>query len=225
MSRMRMHRRDARRALALGVGLSLAAHAAAFAFVRLEISPLEPRTDALRAEAVLPTPFDQAPELIVLDLTSPAPRVESATPSLRAGGPTGGAAAPAAAASTAAPAVSAAAPVLPVTAAGAPTYDQLVVMKPVRAIAAAVPFEELTVAQTTPAAATAEPEVAVYVPGSIGKAKRGWASSGEAPGRAGDGAGWSFGAVEGRGDGHCPMPERGGRMPPPKHPGGGTVLR
>jgi hypothetical protein len=227
MSRSRRLRRDSRRALALGVGLSLAAHAAVFALVRMEITPLAGKQAVVAMTmAELPTPFDEAPELIELDLSQPAPRVEAASSSFLAGAAsTAGSSAPAAASASTAP-ESAGAPILPTVSAEELSYDQLVVMAPVPTVdAPTVPFDELPVAQTTPAAAAEDAEVPVYVPGSIGRAKRGWATTGDGEERRGDGPGWSFGVVAGSGDGHCPMPGRGGRVPPPTHPGGDTVRR
>jgi hypothetical protein len=224
MSRSRRLRRDGRRALALGVGLSLAAHAAVFALVRMEITPLA-RKQAVVAvtTAELLTPFDEAPELIELDLSEPAPRVEAASSSFLAGAAST-AGSLASAASTAPE--SAGAPIVPTISAEELTYDQLVVMAPMATVdAPTVPFDELPVAQTTPAPAAENAEVPVYVPGSIGRAKRGWATTGDGEERVGDGAGWSFGVVAGSGDGHCPMPGRGGRVPPTTHPGGDTIRR
>ena len=227
MSRSRRLRRDSQRALALGVGLSLATHVVVFALVRMEITPLA-RKQAVVAMSMakLPTPFDEAPALIELDLSEPAPRVEAASSSFLAGAAsTAGSFASAAASASTAP-ESAGAPILPTVSAEDLSYDQLVVTAPVLMVdAPTVPFDELPVAQTTPAAGAEDAEVPVYVPGSIGRAKRGWAAAGEGEERRGDGPGWSFGVASGNGDGHCPMPGRGGRVPPPTHPGGDTIRR
>jgi hypothetical protein len=225
MSRSRTLRRDSRRALALGVGLSLAAHAAVFALVRMEITPLARKQVVVAVDVVdLPAPFDDAPELIELDLSEPAPRVETATSSFLAGAASTAGSLASAAASTSTAPESAGAPIVPTVSAEELSYDQLIVMAPLPTVdAPTVPFDELPVAQTAPA--PVEAEVPVYVPGSIGKAKRGWATTGAGDERTGDGPGWSFGVAAGQGDGHCPMPGRGGRVPPPTHPGGDTIVR
>jgi hypothetical protein len=224
MSRSRMIRRENKRALAFGIGLSLAAHAAVFAFVRMDIASLErtvPTITILEADSP-PLMEPEALELVELRFTEAAPLSPVPLASARAGS-----AAPAAAASlpSAAPATASLdAAVHPTLSIAEQTYDQLVVLEPIRnVVVEPVPFDELTVAETTPSAQPDEAEVPVYVPGSIGKAKRGWASENDGEARTGTGVAWTFGPG-GRGDGHCPMPGKGGRVPPPLWTRG-TILR
>ena len=59
-----------------------------------------------------------------------------------------------------------------------------------------------------------EDDIPIYVPGSIGQAKRNWANAnGTGGGDAGEGSAIRIG-FGGRGGGHCPVPGKGRLKPP-----------
>jgi hypothetical protein len=94
-----------------------------------------------------------------------------------------------------------------------------VVVEPVGSRAVTpVAFDDLAVAEMAAPMSAEEDDVPVYVPGSIGRAKRGWAATGEGEGTGLGGlrSGWTL--VDGRGDGHCPVVPPGRGLPP-------TILR
>jgi len=90
----------------------------------------------------------------------------------------------------------------------APAFEQLAVVDPLtRTEATPIAFPDLPAVETVAAAASPEADVPVYVPGSIGKAKRQWAG-----GDGTDDRGGLRRTIIVGGGGHCPVP---GRVIPP----------
>lgn len=90
----------------------------------------------------------------------------------------------------------------------APAFAELPVMDPLsNQVVQPIAFAELPVAET-PEIADDDFDLPLYVPGSIGAAKRGWAGSNGSPGTSKDGRGR---IIVMTGGGHCPVP---GRVPP-----------
>jgi hypothetical protein len=186
-----------RKALFIGLGLTIAVPAAIL--VALRGSAPEPR---LTPELVLtpaeakPLQLNDAMEMAALNTETPAPAPKpgkKAKP-VKAAAPKAGPELTAQEQTRATEAV-----------------EQLVVADPVIATTQVVTVADLPEANSTPA--PAQPSVPVYQPGSIGKAKQGWAGQGSGSGRAGDGPGFVVGVRPGD-PGHCPMPGRGrGRVP------------
>jgi len=209
------HGRLDRRAVAVGVTLSVVAHAALMALVRVEIRVPDRADRVIAFEEVPAQPPDEVIEVLRLlepQGAAPSPSATSAA-----------APAPASAPPIVTPAIGAAsaAAELPPTQAAVSvdelTYDQLIVLDPLRnAAVELIAFDELPVAQTTAPAEEAL-DVPIYQPGSVGKAKRAWASDRSSDEGTAVGTGW--GIVVGSGDGHCPVPSTrrppAGRIPPP----------
>ena len=197
-----------RRILVGGVIASVLVHAALFASLRFEIPGLE-RDSVIALEAPEqwkePT-VEQAPiELIqfAAAASSTAPAAEAGAAALPPIGEAG--------AATLQVATSAAIEANITDVAAEPTFETLAVVDPMtNAAVKPIAFDALPAVTTTaPAAAEAEDDgIEVYVPGSIGKAKRQWARGiGEAD--AGVGTSGRRGIIA-IGGGHCPMP---GRVP------------
>ncbi len=193
-----------RRILAAGITASVLFHVVLFASLRFETAV--PR----RAERLSllppsePVVFTDAPVTEVVEVTSP-PSMSMAEAAADPGAPTplpAGEQATAPAATAGASAVEAAF----VEVAAEPAFEQLGVIDPMtNATIRPVAFDALPAAVTTVAAAE-DDGVEVYVPGSVGKAKRQWARG------IGESEGWSAGGIKivSIGGGHCPMP---GRVP------------
>lgn len=213
---MSSRRRTSRRAVVIGVGVSLAAHGVVFAFLSMEV-PVMPKPEPVTyvfGEAPSPAPA-QEPVMQVVELKlneSPALSLET-TVSL------GGGAEEAGASASSAPAPADARAIAPTVSSSDLSFDQLLVVEPVGSeVVTPVAFDQLTVAETAAPATPVKEEVPVYVPGSIGRAKRGWAAAGDGNGSGARGvrSGWAL--VDGRGDGHCPLDPPGRGLPP-------TILR
>jgi hypothetical protein len=191
--------RDHRWALLTGVGAVVLIQAAIFALARRDTAPVPnaERTVKLLPEASPPATFES------LEVAAPQ------TPEKKA--PT--AAVPSRKARTPKPAV-VTEPEAPVTVA-MPAPSPEPAPEPVKAELAPVPMPDPQASETAPAATPATEPAPVYQPGSIGKAKRGWAGAGSDDANRGPGMGWDV--VVGRppaggGDpGHCPRPGRGRR--------------
>lgn len=193
-----------RRILAGGVIASAVVHAALFASLRFEI-PIDGHDSEI---SLVPQAMDVPAETAVLELLSFALTAAPSAPSAEAGAaalpPMGGA--PAGAESVAAsPAFES---VMTEHAAG-PAFETLAVVDPMtNASVQPIAFDALPAVTTAAPADSEEDGVQVYVPGSVGKAKRQWARGiGEAD--AADGRGARIGIIA-VGGGHCPMP---GRVP------------
>ena len=189
--------RDHRWALLTGLGAVVVIQAAVFALARRDTTPVpDPeRTVKLLPEASPPASFESLEVA-----TAQTPEVKAPT-----------AAVPSRKARVRKPAV-VAAPEAPVTVAmPVPSPDPA--PEPVKAELAPTPTPDPEATSTTVAAAPATEPAPVYQPGSIGKAKRGWAGSGNDDATRAPGMGWDV--VVGRpgaGDpGHCPRPGRGRR--------------
>jgi hypothetical protein len=204
-----------RRAVVFGVVVSLAAHAAVFAFMSVEVPALPERKPVSATFLVAPPAEleeDRVMEVVELRLHEAALSLEN---TLSAGG---GAEAPGAAPSSA-PAPAMAHAVAPTVSSADLSYDQLLIVEPVQSrVVTPIAFDALAMAETAAPATPEKDEAPVYVPGSIGRAKRGWAAAGEGDGSGARGlrSGWTL--VGGRGDGHCPMDPPGRGLPP-------TILR
>ncbi len=149
-----------------------------------------PRQDDPRVIALLPR--EEQP-VIPRDEAAPVPKHEAAP-------------APAAKADKPSPVAVAPSPVtVPAVVVPAPTFEPMRVVEPVTSTEIApVAFESLPEASPAPSEAD---DVPLYVPGSIGKAKRQWAGGDGALAQPGNHTGT---IMVGRGGGHCPMPGRGG---------------
>lgn len=208
-------RRMNRRAVVFGVGVSVAAHAALFAFMSMEVPELPARTPVAFTFLTAPpadVERDEVMEVVELRLNEAAPSLENM---LSAGG--GAEAAGASASSAPAPADARA--VAPTVSSADLSYDQLLIVEPVKSrVVTPVAFDALALAETAAPATPEKDDTPVYVPGSIGRAKRGWAAAGEGEGSGARGlrSGWTL--VGGQGDGHCPMDPPGRGLPP-------TILR
>jgi hypothetical protein len=212
MDRTRSLDRRYRRILYGGLAISAAAHAALIG-VRFDVPVLSDAT--LRVEQLAVTPFD-AVEVVRMQVaasTSPVGAMNDVAPV----GPVADAA-PAAPAMSAAATPVAASPSPPAPVEPAVAFEQLTVFDPLSsAPIRPVEFEDLQVAQVSMPVDSelngeAEDDVELYVPGSIGAAKRAWGgSSGTNAAGGAEGSVRIFGG--GGSGGHCPMP--GGRIVPP----------
>lgn len=197
------NRRESKRALLIGLGISAAIHVLAFLFLRLDIvvAPEEPVVT-----------FDPVPTPVA---------VQTVTTPFEAQVQGGVEGAPGAAGPAAPETGAASAPVAEVPDVGNPLLakaDEEVAAAEISVDAPAVALEVVPVALPE-AGAPAEPNATpVYVPGSVGAAKRGWAEEGLGSGRNGNGPGFLGGIGIGIGDPHCPMPGRGRGRPivPPR---------
>jgi hypothetical protein len=195
-----------RRILVGGVTASVLVHAALFALLRFEIPRLE-----REAVIALETPeqweeptVEQAPiELIQFTAAASNTAPEAGAAALPPIGEAG--------AATLQVATNAAIEATITDGAAEPAFETLAVVDPMtNATVKPIEFDALPAVTTTaPAEAEAEEDgIEVYVPGSIGKAKRQWARGiGEAD--AGVGTSGRRGIIA-IGGGHCPMP---GRVP------------
>ncbi|MCI0434162.1 MAG: hypothetical protein L0271_11080 [Gemmatimonadetes bacterium] len=210
-SRSRTLGKRHRRTLIASVIASGAVHAALFAAMKFEYEPLSAREAEIAAVAVKPVefvPVDEEPiEVIRLRgaFTSTAPMPEGGgaadTPPLGVEGASFTAAASAALLSE------------PLLVTGTePAFERLTVVDPMtQAAVEPIAFADLPAAETAAEVEDGDDGVEVYIPGSVGKAKRQWAKGiGEDESGDGRGAGLSIGI--GGGGGHCPMPGRG-RIP------------
>lgn len=213
MDRTRSLDRRYRRILFGGLAVSAGVHAALIG-VSFDVPAIADGT--LQVEKLAATPFD-AVELLQLETS---PTINAAAGVMNDVMPAG----PVADASPAAPSTSAAAspvaasPVPPAPVVPEVAFERITVFDPLSAAPVRpVEFEQLEVAQVTlpvdsDLAGEAEDDIEVYVPGSIGAAKRAWGGSSGAGAVGGaDGGVRVFGG--GGSGGHCPMP--GGRMVPP----------
>ena len=197
-----------RRILFGGVSASIAVHAALFATLQFDIPQLGKRADMV---AVLPAPEPEQPE--EEPMKTELIQIASASAPATAAGDGGAASVPPQGVQ-AAGRLSIAASAAPVEAAIAdfatkPAFEQLAVVDPMtRAAIRPVAFDALPAAETTAEGDDGDDGVPLYVPGSIGKAKRQWAK-GMGESDAGNGGGIRIGIGLGSG-GHCPMP---GRVP------------
>jgi hypothetical protein len=210
MDRTRALDRRHRRVLVAGIALSVGVHAAAFAGLRFSTPDLETVTRG--SVALLPPEIESA-------VWREAPRVVETVPPEFALLPLDFEAAGDAGAGGAPPPPRAAPPLggldAPVVTGGDYAFQRLDVLDPfTNGRVSPVSFGDLPEAEFT-VAGEAEDSVAVYVPGSVGQAKRNWAKgSGAGFGDSGAGKGIRIGLVGG-GGGHCPMPGKGGRPLPP----------
>lgn len=213
MDRIRALDRRHRRILGAGIVASLAVHAAVFASVRFEVLPLKHESvsamELIQPDAVTAV-WEKAPEVVQTRPIEAAPDPQVLFDALGASG-AGGASPPPRAA---APAGGVATPVVPT---GTQAFQQMVVLDPLTAgRVTPVSFGDLPEAEFT-VAAESEDDLPVYIPGSVGRAKRNWAKgAGAGNGTTGDGKGMGIGVV-GTGGGICPMPlpGRGGKAKPP----------
>lgn len=211
MNRMHRARLERRRAALLGVGLSFLIHAGVLALVRIDVPALPERARVFFVpEDAEPVEIVRAMEVFAIPLDARAPA--------RSAPEVGAAAAPSPAAgllASAAPRPLPGAPLLPASASPAEqTYDELVVVDPLRNVQdEPVAITDLPAAEATPEQGEAPDAVVVYEPGSIGRAKRQWATAGAGEAEKGVKA-WTIGFAGG-GGGHCPMPGRGGARPGP----------
>ena len=214
MSRSRSLNRRHRIILSAGIAASVAVHAVLFAAMRFDFEPLPERTADIAITPTHPVEFVPVPEEAIEVVPLAGAFTSPALAALAdAGGgaadtpPIGTQAAPVASAS------STAALTVPVVETGAlPAYEQLTVMDPLSNVPVdPIAFSDLPEAETTAEAGEGDDGIEVYVPGSIGKAKRQWAK-GIGDGESDDGRGSGLLIGVGRGGGHCPMPGRG-RIP------------
>lgn len=212
MDRTRALDRRHRRILGAGIAVSLAVHAAVLASVRFDVMPLH--RDAAAALELLPpdalgTVWEKAPEIVQTRPTEVAlhPLDFDVLGTSGAGGapPPPRAAAPAGGVNS---------PVVPT---GSLAFQEMVVIDPLtNGRTVPVSFGDLPEAAFT-VAADSEDDLPVYVPGSVGRAKRNWANgAGAGNGTTGEGPGRGIGVV-GVGGGLCPLPlpGRGPRQKPP----------
>lgn len=210
MNRAQRARLERRRAALLGVGLSFVIHGAVLALVRIDVPALPERARVFfAADEADPVEIARAIEVIAIPPAARAPA--------RSAPEMGAAAAPSPAAglmASAAPRPLPGAPLLPASA--SPTeqsWDELVVVDPLRNVQdEPVAITDLPAAEATPERGEAPDAVVVYEPGSIGRAKRQWATAGMSEAEKGVKA-WTIGFAGG--GGHCPMPGRGGARPGP----------
>jgi hypothetical protein len=185
-----------RKALWIGLGLSVVIPAAVLVALRGNNPEERVKPElALTAEAK-PLQLNDAMEMAALntETPAPAPKAGKKAKAVKAAAPKPG-------------------PELTATqqAKAAEAFDQLVVADPVIATTQTITVDNLPEATTTSAPAT--PSVPVYQPGSVGKAKQGWAGQGSGSGGGGDGPGFVAGIRPGD-PGHCPQPGRGRGRPP-----------
>ncbi len=198
--------------LGAGIAVSLAVHAALFASVRFNVVPLHP--DSVAAFELLPPDavsavWETAPEVVQTRPTETT--LQSLDFDVLGASGAGGAPPPPRAA---APAGGVNSPVVPT---GSLAFQEIAVIDPLtNGRVEPISFGDLPEAEFTVAAAS-EDELPVYVPGSVGRAKRNWAKgAGAGNGTTGDGPGRGIGVV-GTGGGLCPLPlpGRGGKRKPP----------
>jgi hypothetical protein len=211
MQRTRALDRRHRRILWGGLAVSAGVHAALLG-VSFDVPSIP--DDTLQVEQLVVTPFE-AIEVVQLEAATsaaPAGSMNDAAPV----GPMADAA-PAAPSTSAAATPVAASPTPPAPVVAEVAFEQLTVFDPLSsAPIRPVEFEDLEVAQVSMAVDSemdgeAEDDVEVYVPGSIGAAKRAWGgSTGTNTLGGGEGGIRIFGG--GGSGGHCPMP---GRAVPP----------
>lgn len=217
MSRYRDLNRQNRRALAAGIGLSVAFHAAVLVWGGIGIPgrDAQPRaTISFEAYRPAETRPEAIQRVVTLEVAVPQAAPASvalfeAAPASASGGAPAAPAAPASAAAATAVA-GAGAPNLPAVAAVEEvTFDRISIVDPLSsARVEPIAFTELPEAGTgTPETAVAA-NIPVYEPGAVGAAKRKWAGGGSGEGAGTTGAGFTIGVGTGRG-GHCPMPGRG----------------
>ena len=211
MDRTRALDRRHRRVLVAGIALSVGVHAAAFAGLRFATPVLETVTRS--SVALLPPEIGSA-------VWREAPRVVQTAPpefdlqplDFEAAGDPGAGGAP--------PPPRAAAPLggidARVVAAAEHAFQRLEVLDPfTNGRVSPVSFGDLPEAEFTVASESPGDTIPVYIPGSVGQAKRNWAKgSGGGFGDSGAGKGIRIGLVGDNG-GHCPMPGKGGRPLPP----------
>lgn len=199
------------RALAIGIGASATIHFVLLALLRFN-APAAPT----RAEPVVT--FEPAQPIAVVEeipipmqeadpVDATAAEMEEVGVSL-AGAASTSAATPASAEPTPSAAPANGDPILPAAEtapAVALTETVLAVTDPALAV-----ITEAAEAETT--SDELDESVPVWKPGSVGKAKRQWASNGTGVAETGIGIGGSI--LIGRGGGHCPMPGRGRGRPP-----------
>lgn len=213
---MRSRRRTNRRAVVFGIGVSLAAHAVVFAFLSMEVPVMEKRAPVTYVFGEAPS---SAPELARVMEVVELRVDEAAALTVETMVSAGGGAEEAGASPSNAPSPAESRAIAPTVTSADLSYDQLLVLEPVESRAVTpVAFEELASAETVAPAAPRKEDVPVYVPGSIGRAKRGWAAAGDGAGSGAEGlrTGWTL--VNGSGDGHCPLVPPGRGLPP-------TILR
>jgi hypothetical protein len=212
MNRSRDLDRSYRRLLTAGLGVSALIHVGLLA-MKFTAPALPRPTSSVVFERVVPVveePIQQRTRVIQL-IPAPATTSAAEAPILDAAP-----AAPSAASASATPvAVSETGSGAPVPAAARAevAYEKMPVIDPLSmGEVSPVVFTDLPVAATDPnALEDGEADVPLYVPGSIGKAKRNWAG-GIGSNEIGNGRG-AF-VVVGGGGGHCPMPGRGAAPPP-----------
>lgn len=204
MNRTQRLRGHYRRAAWLGLGLSIALHAGILAIVRFNVPAVPSQRNGVTEVASVDEPeARQLPDAIEVVTI----RSATAQPDRAGSGSAASSSAPATA-SAPAPAPAAGEPMLPASVEPGSSFDRFAILDPLdNATAQPVAFTSLPVAETTPHENPTD-EVPVYVPGSVGKAKRQWANEGNGEDDRGVGLGW--GVVVG--DDHCPMPS-GGRGP------------
>jgi hypothetical protein len=193
-----------RRVLVGGIAASVAVHAALFAILRFEVPVLERTVAVLTFEAPAETnrTVEEEPALELLQLAVLSEPHSSA--GAAALPPTGELAA-----ATLAIAASSASIEATVTSVAEPAFETLAVVDPLtNAAIRPIAFDALPAVATTAEADEGDDGVEVYVPGSIGKAKRQWAR-GVGDADYGDGGRTRIGIIS-IGGGHCPMP---GRVP------------
>jgi hypothetical protein len=188
-----------RRILVGGVAASILVHAALFASLRFEIPGLQ-RNSVITMAA----PDDPVRELLPMEVlqftAAPASTTDAGAASL----------APSSKATAPAPRIAAATSpdAAVVEAAAEPAYETLNVVDPLtNAAVRPIAFDALPAVASAAPAAEADDGVEVYVPGSVGKAKRDWARG---IGEAESGPGGGRIGIVAIGGGHCPMP---GRVP------------
>ncbi|MGD8278650.1 MAG: hypothetical protein PVH00_11515, partial [Gemmatimonadota bacterium] len=170
MDRIRALDRRHRRILGAGIAASLAVHAAVLASVRFEVLPLE--RNAVTALELVPadaatTVWKDAPEIVQTQPTEATMRPLD----FDALGASGAGGAPPPPRATA-PAGGVNTPVVPT---GSLAFQEMVVVDPLtNGRIVPISFGDLPEAEFT-VAAESEDDLPIYVPGSVGQAKRNWA--------------------------------------------------
>jgi hypothetical protein len=191
LSRLRAYRQ---RTLAIGLVLTAAG---AVAFATLSRQANEPLSASDRSVTFEPIAAraDDPTGVVKLEAALPEPAEQGEDPSPEAP-------------PSPEPASPAETPPVPLTTPVAEAFEQLAVVDPLtNSEVQPIEFPELPAVETPAPAADAESDVPLYVPGSIGKAKRQWAG-GDAVVEKRNGRGF----VVTSGGGHCPVP---GRVIPP----------
>lgn len=207
MNRTRQLKRAHTRILGVALGVSLLAHGAALALIRFDLPAREIRARTIGIQPDAPSWSERAVRLVRLDEPKPEPLTRPMF-AVAGGGATPSASASAGGATATAPAPGGLR--LPASASLGPGFSRLRVIDP-RSNSEDLPvsFADLRPAEAAQATAAAEDDQP-YEPGSIGRAKRQWAGAMAGDRDAGPGRG-RFVILPG--DGHCPMPGRGGRGP------------